>query len=157
MYDNRKMPSKEERNAATKIQENIRFMDGAYEVSVPWKDDNVIMPNNQREAKARIEVMRRSFLKKPADFSEYNAVIHKYIEDGHAESVLDTELITRPGKKYYLLHHAVKHLCKQSKRVVFNASKKYQGLSVNDRIMSCPDKLERLIGLLIRFREGLLK
>ena len=153
LYDNRKLPSKEERIASEKIAHSIRCKDGSYEVAVPWKDEEVEMPNNQEQAKRRVEGMRNFFKKNPEEFKEYNEVIQSYVEGGHAERVPNDELETKPGKKHYLLHHSVKHPRKKKRRVVFNASKKVGEKSVNDHIMRCPDKLERLLGLLIRFRE----
>ena len=40
MYDTRKLPSLEERRASERIQKSIRVVDGAYEVAVPWKEED---------------------------------------------------------------------------------------------------------------------
>ena len=156
LYESKRMPSQEERMAMAKIEGSIQVVDGVYQVAVPWKDDDPRMPDNYKEAKQVVEGQRRSFKKKPEEFSQYNGVIQKYIRDGHAERVPDDELETETGKSHYLIHHAVSHPRKETKRVVYNASKKFRGRSVNDMILHCPDTLERLVGILLRFRERMV-
>ena len=102
--------------------------------------------DNYDQAKSHLEGLRKKFKKTEETFQKYNAVIQSYISEGHAEPVPVSELQTTEGKRHFLFHHGVRHPRKNKLRVVFNASKKIDGKSVNDQIMNCPDKLERLTG-----------
>ena len=56
--------------------------------------------------------------------------------------------------QWYLLHHPVKHPHKPGKvRRVCNAASKFKGVSLNDKLLSCPDLLRNLVGIVFRFRE----
>jgi len=56
--------------------------------------------------------------------------------------------------QWYLPHYAVQNVNKPGKiRVVFDCLAKYGGVSLNENVMSGPDLTNRLIGVLLRFRE----
>lgn len=72
------------------------------------------------------------------------------IERGDAEEVHDEGKV---GEKWYIPHHGVYHPKKPDKlRVVFDCSAKYQGTSLNDHLLQGPDLMNKLIGVLVRFR-----
>ena len=59
-----------------------------------------------------------------------------------------------PEKIWYLPHHPVQNPNKPGKiRRVANAASKYRGQSLNSNILTRPDLLKSLLGILIRFRE----
>ena len=79
------------------------------------------------------------------------------IEKGFAEEVLDVELKRSNGAVWYLPHHGVTHPRKPGKlRVVFDCSARYQGTSLNDRVHKGPDLTNKLVGVLLMFRQSLL-
>lgn len=86
--------------------------------------------NNYDQAKGVLEGTKRRFKRRPEDFKKYNAVIQKYIDEGHAQKVPEEELRMEPGKCHYLNHHSVEHPGKTEKRVVFNLSNKVEGVSI---------------------------
>ena len=60
----------------------------------------------------------------------------------------------RPGKTWYLPHHAVSHPAKPEKtRIVFDCSAKFDGKSLNAQLLQGPDLTNSLLGVLLRFRQ----
>ena len=61
---------------------------------------------------------------------------------------------TKHKLQWYLPHHPVINPHKPEKvRRVCNAAVKYQGVALNDKLLSGPDLLQSLIGIIFRFRE----
>ena len=59
------------------------------------------------------------------------------------------------SKTWYLPHHAVLNPIKPGKVcVVFDAASKFDGVSLNDKLLTGPDLLHNLVGILMRFRTG---
>ena len=59
-----------------------------------------------------------------------------------------------PEKIWYLPHHPVQNPNKPGKiRRVANAASKYRGQSLNSNLLTGPDLLNSLLGILLRFRE----
>ena len=55
---------------------------------------------------------------------------------------------------WYHPHHSVVHPKKPEKvRVVFDCAARYRGTSLNDRVLRGPDLTNKLVGVLLRFRE----
>ena len=78
--------------------------------------------------------------------------IQDYIDDGYAEKA--SESTTTAGMTWYIPHHAVFSPKKPDKlRIVFDCSAKFRGTSLNDQIHQGPDFTNKLIGVLLRFRE----
>ena len=70
-----------------------------------------------------------------------------------AEKVPGPETQLPTGQGWYLTHHGVYHKQKGKLRVVFDASLKYQGVSLNDCLHQGPDLTNELLGVLTRFRQ----
>ena len=65
----------------------------------------------------------------------------------------EAQVIT--SKTWYLPHHAVLNPKKPGKvRVVFDAASKFDGVSLNDKLLTGPDLLNNVLGILMRFRTG---
>ena len=59
---------------------------------------------------------------------------------------------TRDKLQLYLPHHPVPHKSEKDRRVC-NAAAKYQNVALNDKLLFGPELLQRLIGIVFRFRE----
>ena len=74
------------------------------------------------------------------------------ITQKHAEEAPST---SRHGEVWYVPHFGVRHHKKPEKlRVVFDCSAQFSGQCLNDHLLSGPDQLNSLIGVLHRFRQG---
>lgn len=60
---------------------------GHYYLALPFKDDNVTMPNNYQQAQQRAMTLRRKFERNEQYHKEYTAFIEAVIEKGHGEMV----------------------------------------------------------------------
>ena len=57
-------------------------------------------------------------------------------------------------RQWYVPHHPVENPNKPGKvRRVCNAASKFRGISLNDNLLTGPDLLQNLIGIIFRFRE----
>lgn len=154
VYNTRKMPSVNEQAAAVKMKKGMHFGNGKYTVPIPFATDEVSLPDNIEQARKCIEGMRNRFRRDKKFFDEYSEAIMQYVKDGHATEVPADELETLPGKRFFLLHHNVRHPRKKKIRIVFNLSKKFRGKSLNGEVIDCPDLLQKIVGVLLRFRRG---
>ena len=84
----------------------------------------------------------------------YQETIHTDVKAGYVRKVQQVELNeTRDKLQWYLPHHPVINPHKPSQTRVCNAAAKYQGVALTDKLLSGPDLLQSLIGIIFRFRE----
>ena len=85
----------------------------------------------------------------------YQKTIEMDVNAGYVRKVDQTELNeTRNRLQWYLPHHPVINPHKSGKvRRVCNAAAKYQGVALYDKLLSGPDLLQSLVGIIFRFRE----
>ncbi|XP_076047302.1 uncharacterized protein LOC143028823 [Oratosquilla oratoria] len=75
-------------------------------------------------------------------------------EKGYAEYVPEVDLKRDDGKVWYLPHHAVTSETKPGKvRVVFDCAAQKNGVSLNSQCLQGPDLNNKLIHVLLRFRQ----
>lgn len=75
-------------------------------------------------------------------------------DKGHAVLVPPEEILSREssGQVWYLPHFGVYHLKKPDQiQVVFDSPAKYQGVSLNRELLTGPDFMNSLVGVLFRF------
>lgn len=98
----------------------------------------------------RLENTEKRLIKSPEIANAYTETIDKYIEKGYVSKVTN-DTATR---KWHLPHFAVVRPEKETTktRIVFNASARYDGISLNDEK---GPKLQRdLFDVLLRFRKN---
>lgn len=135
----------------TKLQQGIRKNDhGHYEMPLPFKERPHLL-NNKQLAIVRLNHFKRKLLKDERYKEHYVRFMEEVIEKGDAEEVHDEG---KDGEKWYIPHHGVYHPKKPDKlRVVFDCSAKYQGTNLNDYLLQGPDLMNKLTGVLVRFRQ----
>ena len=147
-------PSQEDRKFLTMVERETKVVDGHYQVPLPLRHSDIIMPNNKEQAIKRANWQKKKMLRDSKYRSDYVSFVNDVIAKGYAQRVPNELLIPNPGKVWYLPHHGVYHPKKPEKiRVVFDCSSKFQGVSLNDCLMQGPDMTNSLVGVLTRFRE----
>ncbi|KXJ70776.1 hypothetical protein RP20_CCG022513 [Aedes albopictus] len=146
--------SNEEQQCESKYcSTTTRDINGRYIVQLPLKDTASNLKSNRSLALRRFFMLEQRLKKKYEMKELYGKFIDEYKQLGHCQRV--NELDDTPGKiTYYLPHHAVlKPSSSTTKlRVVFDASAKSSGVSLNETLMIGPTVQDDLFSILLRFR-----
>lgn len=127
-----------------------RLDNGRFEVGLLWKNEKETMPENYKSAECRLRGIEKKLDKDVGFKEEYKKQVENLLENGYAEEAPQESLSSR---KWYLPHFAVTHPTKKKRRLVFDAAAKFAGKSLNDALLSGPDLLQSLFGVLLRFRQ----
>ena len=148
--------SQEDRKFISVMESQAKLVDGHYELPLPFKQPNVSMPNNRRQAVNRAEGLKRRLMLDPKFYHHYTGFMSDLINKGYARKaeLRNSDNVADGGRVWYIPHHGVYHPQKPDKiRVVFDCSCKYLGSSLNSALIQGPDLTNSLIGVLIRFRQ----
>ena len=113
----------------------------------------VVMPDNRNLALHRLRHVKRRMLKDEGFREEYVNFMKKLFIAGYARRVVSERKLERA---WYLPHHGVYHPTKGKIRIVFDCSAEKEGISLNSKLIQGPDFTNSLIGVLLRFRKGLI-
>jgi len=87
------------------FQKDIRFQDGWYEVSLPWKQSHPMLPSHYDLALKRLVGLLKHLRHTPDILRQYDAVIKDQLNRGIIKTV---DLVKEPVHQvHYLPHHAV--------------------------------------------------
>ena len=147
--------SYEDRLFIKKIEEGIhQRVDGHYEMPLPFKDENIKLPDNRKQALARLQKLKQRLKNDKKYHLDYSKFVSDTIDNGYAERVPEGELSLKDGRVWYLSHHGVYNSKKPDKiRVVFDCSAVYERESLNRNLLQGPDLTNNLLGILCRFRQ----
>ncbi|XP_073946597.1 uncharacterized protein [Choristoneura fumiferana] len=126
-----------------------RLPDGRFETGLLWREREGKIPNNRADALKRLHTLERKLdrdeqLKKQYDERVLNLLTSKYAEPAAAPP---------SARTWYLPHFAVCNPDKPKIRLVHDAAAKSHGRSLNDMLLSGPDLLQSLPGVIMRFRQ----
>ncbi|XP_064394514.1 uncharacterized protein LOC135341786 [Halichondria panicea] len=140
-----------DRSLYDKLRDTIEFREGRYEVQLPWKAPRLDLPNNYALSLKRLKGLLRRLRHDPDVLREYDMVIKTQFEQGIVELVED--LANRPDV-HYLPHHPVIRKDKMTTkvRVVYDASAKTSGPSLNDCLDQGPKFDQKILDILCPFR-----
>ena len=143
----------EEQKAMDILESTTRRVGSKYEVGLPWRTEEVKMPDNFEMAQDRLESLERSLRKNPEKANAYQTVLESYVQQGYARKLTSEEQREKNQKRWILPHHAVTRPEKPKPRVVFDAAAVCRGTSLNSELLKGPDLMQNLQGVLLRFRE----
>ncbi|XP_048246131.1 uncharacterized protein LOC125377268 [Haliotis rufescens] len=145
--------SREDDQFIDMANKGIAEVNGHFELPLPLRDPDIDFSNNREQAEKRAMWQRKKMLHDEEYHEHYTAFMDSLLSNGYAYKVPSDELAPVPGKVWYLPHHGVYHPKKPSKiRVVFDCKAKFEGFSLNDRLLQGPDLTNSPIGVLTKFR-----
>ena len=145
--------SEQETTLYEQFKDHISFDGTRYEVTLPWKDNTVTLPDNYELSLCRLKGLLKRLRRNQDLLKEYDQSIRDQIENGVVEVVEDPALI-EGERVHYLPHHAVVRQDKQTTklRIVYDASAKSSGVSLNECLYVGPKFNQKIFEILIRFR-----
>jgi hypothetical protein len=155
-YD--KPQSIEDIKALGMLDKTVRKLeDNHYELGMLWSDEPVSLTDNREMAEKRFHYLSKKLARNPDMRQRYTKEIHGYISNGYARKLTADETVSVTDRTYYLPHHGVTNPKKPGKlRVVFDAAAQHHGHSLNSKLLSGPDLANNLVGILMRFRRGVI-
>jgi len=120
---------------------------------LPFKESHPIVPDNYQLSKTRLESLLRRLKSKPEVLEHYDEVIQEQLEKSIIEPA-NMEQRKAVGKVHYLPHREVIRLDKDTTklRVVYDASAKRGGPSLNDCLYSGLPLTPMIFDIMERFR-----
>ena len=133
--------------ALKKFNETLKYDEGRYTVTWPWKEEQPDLPDNRALALGRLKSLVSRMRNNPELIQKYEDIITDQREKGIIEKV---------GSESNRLFHAVVNPTKATTkvRVVYDASAKCrsENRSLNECLHRGPILLQNLTGILHRFR-----
>ena len=146
-----KTMSVNDKKALKIVEESLCFKEGHYQMPIPWKDSNEVIPNNRFLAEQRLTHLKKKLSRNSSLKDSYSRFMDDLVVEGYAKKVSEDD---KKQIVWYLPHHNVVNQNKPDKvRIVFDCAAKYEGKSLNDRVHQGPDLTNSLIGVLCRFRQ----
>ena len=135
------------------FDENIIIKNGNYQVYLPWKETHPILPDNYQLSKKQVWGLLCHLKQCPSVLLDYDATIEEQLSKGIVEQVKKSDY-SIPGETNYIPHHAVIRQDKQTTKlhVVYDASVKESGPSLNDCLYAGPKFGENIMDIILTFR-----
>ena len=146
--------SQEDKKVLEVWNNSLTLTDQHYEMDIPFKSTPPDLPDNKAMAERRLQSLGKRLSKDPDLHQRYKAGIEDLVEKGYAEPVPENEVDPGQTNVWYLPHHNVVNPNKPEKlRIVFDCAAEHKGTSLNKQVLQGPDMTNKLIGVLLRFRE----
>ena len=137
----------------SQFEEHVSFDKGRYVVSLPWKDSIGVLHDNYSLCLKRLNNLLHRLKGTPDLLRMYDDVIQEQLKLGIVVPVDESEKCGE-HRVHYLPHHAVIRSDKSTTkvRVVYDASAKVEGPSLNECLHIGPPLHRKIFDLLLRFR-----
>ena len=146
----------EELRAVNILNDSAELVDGQWWVNLPWKRDNLVMPDSYPVALKRLNSVERKMSSSSEYETRYRERIEHLIKNNYARQLTEAEcrFDSKVDHVWYLPHFGVDNPNKRKLRLVFDAAAKSDDKSLNDFLLQGPDLLQSLYGIMFRFREN---
>ncbi|CAK1587686.1 unnamed protein product [Parnassius mnemosyne] len=147
----RRPDSDPEKKAEDILNNSTRQLeDGHIETALLWKKKDAEMPGNYETAIKRLVSIEKKLDRDENLKQKYNEHMNSLVQKGYAEIAPRTNT---PGRTWYLPHFDVHNPMKPEKfRIVHDDAAKTKGVALNDFLLTGPDLLQSLPGVMMRFR-----
>ncbi len=132
---------------------SVKLQEGHYSLRLPFRNNDVVLPNNLSVAKQRCNGLRKRLERNERLHEEYTHFLSDVLEKGYAEKVPEYQLDHDDGKIWYIPQHGVVHPKKGTLRVVFDCGATFRDASLNKQLLQGPNLTNSLLGVLLRFRQ----
>ncbi|XP_055605274.1 uncharacterized protein LOC129753482 [Uranotaenia lowii] len=129
--------------------------DGHYEVALLWKYDYIELPDSRPMAEKRLKCLERRLQRNTDLYANVCQQINNYQLKGYAHIATEEEQKRFDIRRtWYLPLGVVLNPKKPGKvRLIWDAAAKVDGISLNTMLLTGPDLLSSLLGILFRYRE----
>ena len=133
------------------LRKTSKYKGNHWEVGLIWKVDNIKIPNSRPTALRRLHLLERKLDRDKNYAAKYYREMERLFENHFAKLA---EKSPSGNRVWYLPHFGVENVNKPDKvRLVFDAAAKSAGVSFNDLLLTGPDLLRNLLGVIMRFRQ----
>ena len=140
----------EDKRALSILNELSKREKNEWHIGLLWKNENMVFPNSRANALNRLKLLERKFDRDKEYATMHIREMNGFIENGFAEKISEPP----SNKIWYLPYFGVQNINKPGKvRIVFDAAAKNNSTSFNDLLLTGPDLLKNLLGVLMRFRQ----
>ena len=153
--------SKDDNKQGTSIEDRkfLEIMDKEFEkqstgnwvAPLPFRSPRPRLPNNRSQALKRAQILDQNLTRNEVKRRHFVDFMQRVLDNGHAEPAP----ALKPGEEcWYLPIFGVYHPRKPDQiRAVFDSSAQFNGVSLNQVLLSGPDMTNSLLGVLLRFRK----
>ena len=143
--------TEDEKSAIRILESTMNHTGERYQIGLPWKVP-ANLQNKYFSALNQLNNLNKRLNNDPKLSDMYQQTLVTDLEKNYVKPVEMTD--PNPEKIWYLPHHPVQSANKPNKvRRVANAASKFKGESLNSNLLTGPDLLNSLIGILFRFRD----
>ena len=138
-----------------KVLDSTTIHDGSrYVVGMLWVDDNIHLPDNFYASLVQFKSLEKRLEKDLNLKTQYASDIRSDVEKGYVVPVSPHDSKNCSDREWYVPHHPVLNPNKPGKvRRILNGASRFHGNSLNNSLLVGPDLLQRLLFVLMRFRE----
>ena len=141
------------------IREGLKYKesDKVWITKYPWKVDPYTLPNNESAAFSSLQRLKKKLKSDKTLAKIYSDQMNDMVQRGVSREISQQELDEYKGPCFYINHLGVPNPKSQSTpfRIVFDSSRTYKGISLNDCLYKGPDSyLNSQLSILLRWREN---
>ena len=148
------MESEDVKRAKQIMNSTTKMIKNRFETGLLWKNERIILPDSYPMALRRLACLEKRISMEPQMLMVFKEKIADYILKGYARRLTVAELGEKHKRIWYLpIFTVVNHNKPNKIRLVWDAAAKVAGVSLNSALLTGPDLLSPLNGVLYRFRE----